>query len=75
VSQGTNTLNREECFNLFSSNEKLHLKTEADSSRRNCVSNKRTMDNIQNCDSHMNIPSLETYRSYEMYSLIGSDAV
>jgi hypothetical protein len=28
------------------------------------VLNKRTMDDVQNCDSYINIPSSETYRSH-----------
>jgi hypothetical protein len=43
---------------------KFKLKAEAESNLRNVVFQikDRTMDNIQNCDSYINIPSSQTYR-------------
>jgi hypothetical protein len=40
-----------------------HLKTEIESClRRVLYKEDRTMDNVQNCDSYINIPSSQTYR-------------
>jgi hypothetical protein len=30
----------------------------------------RTMDNIQNCDGYINVPSPQTYRSYQHYNQV-----
>jgi hypothetical protein len=45
---------------------RLHLDTETESSLRNVMFEieDRTMDNVQNCDSYINIPSSHTYKSY-----------
>jgi hypothetical protein len=48
---------------------RLHLKTETESGIRKVVLYIRgmTMDNVQNCASYINAPSLQTYRRINMF--------
>jgi hypothetical protein len=41
-----------------------------------CLNKKdRRMDNVQNCDSYMNIPSSQTYRSHYAFGLLAEKCV
>jgi hypothetical protein len=53
-------------FAEFDGQDRIIMKTEIESSLRNVVFwiKNKTLDNVQNCDSYINIPSSQTYKSY-----------